>query len=806
MSSNANIAPGAPGMPATWTSSAKSGIGKSIDSNSYLAFTIGHGILNEVFYPREDIACIRDMELLVTDGNRFFSEEKRDTNHEINWMKEGVPAFHILNTCKQERYSIEKEIISDPLRDTILQQIIFKPSEKYNWHECNLYALLSPHINNNGTGNNGWKGYYQGIPMLFAQRDHTTLAFACSSSFLKSSAGYVGVSDGYTDLKQHFKMEWEYEKAPGGNIALTAQIDFSENNKILLAVGFGSTAEDAANQALSSMLDGFDLAKEKYIYEWQKWQRLLKNIKSDRNTVGRNFRTSAAVLRVHDSKKFPGGIIASLSIPWGQSKSDGNLGGYHLVWPRDLALSSGGFLELETKDNLLRVLNYLMSTQKQDGSWSQNMWLEGVSYWNGVQMDQVALAILLVGSSSHQNFLDKERMLRYWPVVRKAIIYLIKNGPATEQDRWEEESGLTPFTLAAEIAALLAGAALAEANHENEIARYCRETADYWNSNIERWLYVTETDISKETGVEGYYFRINPTGLPANEIKEETINLKNHQGDDGKIILTHLISVDALALVRFGLRSANDPRILNTIKVIDAKLKVDTPSGPCWHRYTKDGYGEDVNGDFSPTNGIGRAWPLLTGERGHYEIAAGNITGAKKLLKAMELFSNNSLLPEQIWDTTDIPEKGLFFGKHSGSAMPLTWAHAEYIKLCSSIKKKRICDLPMFTEERYIKQKTKSLFLVWRFNFQEKIISFKQVLRIEVLEEAIVRWTDNNWETWNDVNTKNTELGVYVADIDSYNSKAGSMRFTFFWKKANHWENKDFEIKVENEYSFVAKD
>lgn len=658
-----------------------------------------------------------------------------------------------------------------------------------------MYVLLSPHINNHGSDNNGWKGDYNGIPMLFAHRDNTTLALACSSAYLKCSVGYVGTSDGYSDLKQHHKMEWEYEKADNGNIALTAQIDISKNKKVLFAIGFGRTADDAANQAWSSILDGFDLAKERYIYEWQKWQRLLKNIKSDRNTVGRNFRSSAAVLRSHDSKKFPGGIIASLSIPWGNQKGDGDLG-YHMVWPRDLVLSSGGFLELETKDNLLRVLNYLMSTQRDDGHWSQNMSLEGVPGWNGIQMDQVALPILLVNSAHHQKFLSEERMKVYWPIVRKAIVYLIKNGPSTQQDRWEEESGYTPFTLATEIAGLLAGAALAEVNNEKEIAKYCREAADYWNENIEQWLYVTDTTLSKEVGVEGYYMRINPSGKPAKEVKGKYINLKNHEGDNGKILLGDLICVDALALVRFGLRAANDPRILNTIKAIDAKLKVDTPSGPCWRRYVKDGYGEDVNGNFSSTHGIGRPWPLLTGERAHYEIAAGNIDKAKSLLKAMELFSNNSLLPEQIWDAKDIPEKDLFFGKHSGSAMPLTWAHAEYIKLCSSIKKKKICDMPMFTEERYIIQKTRSPFVVWRFNLQVKIIPIKKILRIEVLEEAVVHWTDDNWKTSNDMATRDTKLGMHTADIVLENSKAEEIKFTFFWKKANRWEGNNFIISI----------
>lgn len=793
MPNDTNIPPGAPGIPPRWTSSAKSGIGKSINGTSDLAFTISHGILNEVFYPREDNACVRDMELLVTDGSKFFSEEKRDTDHQIKWMAEGVPAFHILNTCKQKRYSIEKEIITDPLRDVVLQQIIFKPSPGYNLQEFNLYVLLAPHINNHGAGNNGWKGDYHGIPMLFAHRDNTTLALACSSDFIKCSVGYVGTSDGYTDLKQHHKMEWEYQKADNGNIALAAQIDISKNKKVLLAIGFGRTADEAASQAWSSILDGFDLAKEKYIYEWQKWQRLLKNIKSDRNRIGRNFRSSAAVIRIHDSKKFPGGIIASLSIPWGRSKSDGDLG-YHMVWPRDLALSSGGYLELNSKDDLLRVLNYLMSTQNSDGCWSQNMSLEGDPGYPGIQMDQVALPILFINTSYQQDYLDKERMQRYWPIVKKAIVYLIKNGPSTQQDRWEEESGFTPFTLAAEIAALLAGAALAEVNNEKEIAKYCRETADYWNSNIEQWLYVKDTAISKEVDVEGYYMRINPSGLPANEVKDKYINLKNHDGDEGKILLGDLICVDALALVRFGLRSPDDPRILNTLKVIDAKLKVDTPSGPCWHRYNEDGYGEHADGSPYDGTGMGRPWPLLTGERAHYEIAAGNIKEAVKLLKTMESFANNSLFPEQIWDAKDIPEKDLFFGKHSGSAMPLTWAHAEYIKLCSSIKGKKVADMPMFTQERYVKQKTISPFAVWRFNLQQKIISFKKILRIELAEEAMVHWTDDNWQTSKSIPTRNTMLGMHISDIVMDNSNVEEIKFRFFWKEANHWEDRDFSI------------
>src|SRR6185437_2663164 len=228
-------------MPAHWTPGCKSGIGKSINSPSDVSFTIGSGIVNEVFFPREDIACIRDIEFLVTDGNDFFSEEKKDTDHAIKWMKEGVPAFHLVNTCKQKKYSIEKEVITDPIRNTLLQQIIFNRSSESESSKLNLYVILSPHILNQGAGNDGWKGKFKNVPMLFARRGGISLALACSCDFLKCSVGYIGSSDGFTDLKQHRKMNWEYPKAPNGNIALTAQIDISKTNKVVLAVGFGRT-------------------------------------------------------------------------------------------------------------------------------------------------------------------------------------------------------------------------------------------------------------------------------------------------------------------------------------------------------------------------------------------------------------------------------------------------------------------------------------------------------------------------------------------------------------------------------------
>jgi glucoamylase len=440
-----------------------------------------------------------------------------------------------------------------------------------------------------------------------------------------------------------------------------------------------------------------------------------------------------------------------------------------------------------------------MSTQEADGKWFQNMWLEGEPYWKGIQMDQVALPVLLIETCHRYKLIDKDRMKRYWPVIKKAISFLIINGPATQQDRWEQQPGLSPYTLATEVAGLLAAAHLAEINNEQEIAGYCRDTADYWNGNIEQWTYVKETRLAEEYNVEGYYVRINPYCQPLEEVKNKYIDIHHHTGDEGKILISDVISVDALALVRFGLRAPDDQRILNTIRLIDGTLKTETPNGPCWHRFSKDGYGEDSNGDpfIYHGTGIGRCWPLLTGERAHYELAAGNIAEAKTLLKAMESFANNGLFPEQIWDTGDIPEKDLYFGRHTQSAMPLTWAHAEYLKLCNSIQQEKVFDMPALTQKRYIKDKTGSPYAIWRFNQVIEKMPPGKTLRIEVLAPATIHWSDDEWQTKKDIKTRNIIPGLHVADITPVNENIHAIQFTFFWQEANRWENKDYKVSLQ---------
>ena len=252
-------------------------------------------------------------------------------------------------------------------------------------------------------------------------------------------------------------------------------------------------------------------------------------------------------------------------------------------------------------------------------------------------------------------------------------------------------------------------------------------------------------------------------------------------------------------MVRFGLRAADDPRILNTVKVIDALLKTDTPSGPVWHRYNDDGYGEHEDGSPFDGTGIGRAWPLLTGERAHYELALGRSDKALELLHTLETFANQGgLLPEQVWDAEDIPEKELFFGKPSGSAMPLVWAHAEYVKLLRSLKDGKVFDMPPQTLQRYVVSKTKSDYVLWRYNHKCQSMPVGKILRVELTSPATIHWTADGWKTPHDVSTRDTGLGIYTVDIPSRELVSRAIiTFTFHWQESDHWEGKDFVVTVE---------
>jgi len=797
-------APGWPGIEPRWTSSAKQGVGTSLSPASRVSFTVSHGILNEIYYPRVDRACTRDMGMLVTSDDGFFSEEKRNAEHGVSLLAPGVPAYSLSNTCSEGRYRVDKEVLTDPQRETLLQRTRFT-ALKGKASDYRLYVLLSPHIGNRGWGNSGWVGDYKGVGMLFAERDGTCMALACSSPWLSRSVGFVGSSDGWQDINRNKRMTETWERAENGNIALTAEVDVgSISGDFVVALGFGRNASEAGNRALASLSDGFDRARQDYIREWTQWQEGLGWRRENRETAEPTdatgtdlFRVSTAVIRAHEAKNFPGGLIASLSIPWGYAKGDDDLGGYHLVWPRDLVETAGGLLAAGGRETVNRVLHYLQSTQEADGHWPQNMWLDGSPYWSGVQMDETAFPILLVDLAMRRKAIDRAERDRLWTMVRRAAAFLVCNGPVTQQDRWEEDPGYSPFTLSVEVAALLCAADLADAAGEKVMAGYLRETADAWNEGIERWTYVRGTDLAAQVGVKGYYVRIAPPEeADASSPAGGFVPIKNRPPGQGMEQASHIVSPDALALVRFGLRDARDEKIRDTVRVIDALLKVKTPFGPAWHRYNDDGYGEKEDGSAFDGTGTGRAWPLITGERAHYELAAGNAAEARNLCKALESFAGDGgMLPEQVWDSADIPQRELFRGRPSGSAMPLLWAHAEYLKLVRSLSDGKVFDMPVQTAQRYVVEKKISRYASWRLNQKCRTIPCGKDLRIELSEEASVRFTAAG--KGGEAASRPTNLGIHVVDLSTRSLPVGAgITFTIRWKTPAGKDAPEYAVTV----------
>ena len=430
-------APGWPGIPGRWTSSAKSGVGTAL-GGSPIWFTLSHGILNEIYAPRIDEAVTRDVGFLVSGPDGFVAEIKRHARNLTRTPVPGVPYYAVGSECMQGRFRLQTEIITDSERPVVLVRLKFA-ALKGSAHAYRVYVLLAAHLRNFGAGNAAWLADYRDTPGLFASRDDRALCLMSSTGFAARSVGFVGVSDGWQDLMTHGTLQWQYERAENGNVAMVGELPLHDGETVL-AIGVGRGAEEAGHQARASLEEGFAALLDRYVKPWQQWQAdLAKGARGSLSAV------STAVMKTHESKLIPGALLASLAVPWGFSKGDGDLGGYHLVWPRDMVQSAGGLLAAGAHPEARAALVYLASTQHADGHWPQNMWVDGTAYWQGLQMDETALPVLLFDLAVRESGTAARRTIstnRFWPMVRAAAAYLVCHGPVTLQDRWEEERRL----------------------------------------------------------------------------------------------------------------------------------------------------------------------------------------------------------------------------------------------------------------------------------------------------------------------------------------------------------------------------
>ncbi|MGO0123201.1 glycoside hydrolase family 15 protein [Desulfothermobacter acidiphilus] len=732
---------GQPGVTPNWSSAKKMGVGTALEGHSRVWFTLADGIVTEIYYPTVDQANVKDFQFLVVEAQRGLFLEEKKAEHHVEYVDQShfAPAYRIVSTDRDRYYQLVKTVITSPESDAMIVRVDFSPLQEGDFH---LYALLAPHLENCDCPNSAYLRNYRGRSMLLARGRRTFLALAFSAPLLRASCGYVGFSDGWQDLKAHRRMEWSFDEAPEGNVALTAEIDLSSGSTFTAALAFSATEEGAMHIAQSTLNRGFERLLQKYVASWNRYLEKLDPVME-----GREAKISAAVIRCHMDKSFPGGIVASLSIPWGESAFGSNIGGYHLVWPRDLCKAALGLLAVGDREGAEQTLNYLSTIQKEDGGWPQNCWLDGRPYWGGVQLDETAYPILLAYHLVRPESGEGEEL--YGRMIRKAALYLTRNGPVTPQDRWEEDGGYSPSTLAICIAALTVASLFAKGARDWRGARYFQEVADYWWSQVDAWTYTTTGKLLP--GKPEYYERINAV-YPGDEQTEGDPNkgfvpIKNLPPDFQSLYPKYnIIDGGFLDLVRLGLKRPDDPHILNSIEVYDALLKTETEFGPVWHRYNHDGYGEQEDG--SPYRGVGRGrgWPLLTGERGHWEVAAGR--SARPFLEFMERCAGEcGLIPEQVWDAEAIPEKDLYPGRPTGSARPLVWAHAEYLMLYRAEKTRQILERLEPVYRRYVLGSPQVDLVIWKRNHKVKRVPHSYRLRIEHERPGEIAWSCDGWRT-----------------------------------------------------------
>ena len=283
--------------------------------------------------------------MIVTGGGGFFSDERADAVSEVNWIAPGVPGFRLHNTCRQGRYAIEKTVIADPRRHVLLQRTKFLALQRAP-ADYRLFVQLAHAPGRPRTRKLGALGDYKGQPMLMAEIAGCALALACSLPWVCRNAGFAGRSGGRNELAASGQLRRLYDLAECGNVSLIGEVGFADAGEFVLAVGFGRNVNEAGHRARASLGQGFDAAYDLYSREWNDWHESLATPITDDQAAPARCRTDAAVLAIHESKDFSGGVIASLSLPWGEIHGDKDIGGYHLVWPRDAYESASALLAL----------------------------------------------------------------------------------------------------------------------------------------------------------------------------------------------------------------------------------------------------------------------------------------------------------------------------------------------------------------------------------------------------------------------------------------------------------------------------
>jgi glucoamylase len=702
-------APGAPGAIHVWAPADKHGFGSAEQLASKAWFTLRQGSLSEIYYPDLSTPGFRGLQFAVSDGMGFLQRETVDDDpRHIEPLAQGVTSrvepvagsLAFRQITQGTGWRLTKTWITDPARATVLARVRF---ESLTGKPLRLYVLADPAPGNDGNDDRGISGDGQ----LVGYDDVAASAVAAAPAMGATTSGYRGsASDPWIDLQDGHMSN--YDATEPGNVvqgARTALNGKSGNQTMTLAIGFGANAASARATAAQSLAAGFTAAKTAYKAGWLAYRSSLADapasVRSDAR-LRRLYDQSLLVLAASEDKTYRGASIAAPNMAWiwGTLTLEPERrfsGPYHLVWPRDLYHVATAQQVAGDDAAADRLLEYLWRVQKPAGDWWQNTFVWGEQKWTTEQLDQVSLPIVLAWWLGRTGAED-------WSHVERAADYVMANGPRSDQERWENQDGWSPNTIATEIAGLICAADIARKNGATAKATAYEARADEWQRNVESWTATSNGPYSPRP----YYLRVtkdaNPDAATRYELGDNFI-----RNGDKTVDQREIVDNSFLGLVLFGVKKWNDPTVLNSLLVGDSQsaypLLVNTPSGPVWHRFTFDGYGEQADGrdwdlffDNPARQTRGRLWPLLTGERGEYELIAGR--SANRFLDTIANTANDGLmLPEQVWD--DQPPPGEVSGKGTRSATPLAWTHGQFVRLAWSIDAGLPIERPSIVACRY---------------------------------------------------------------------------------------------------------
>jgi glucoamylase len=648
---------------ATWTSGDKDGFGTAYTYDlpgnqkpSHVWFTLGNGALTEIYYPTLDTTGTNRLIFDVADGRKLFADETQNFSPTVTFLAAQAPAYHVVSVDNSRHITLTKDIVTDPTRDVVLLRVSMSAPKG-----AHLYAQFEPAL-----GNTSLDGQIQiAGSAVQTWKKGVAAALVTTGALGSRTVGYRRQGDGLTQLERKRRLTTRYTYAGAGHVDATIEIGSS----VTLALGFGSSVAGATAAARASLHAGFGAAEQVYVRGWQGYAGTLDTLGGHADS---RFYLTAESIKAAEDKITPGAIVASPTHPFGEVQQDTpDNYGYGAVWTRDLYHSAMGLLAAGDSGTANEALNFMARIQESDGSWPRNASVAASAYGGGTQLDEVADPILLAWRLQRGDL--------YASMVRRAADYLVANGPSTPVERWEENGGYSPSTIAAEIAGLVAAADMARLQGDTASEARYLSAADSWESQVEKWTYTTTGPL----GNKQYYLRLSQ-GDPNDSL---TLSIANGGGDYDQ---RSIVDGGFLELVRLGIRSPDDAHVLASLPVIDSTLESMTARGPSWHRYNNDGYGDPLPGG---TTNQGHPWPVLSGERGMYDLIAGNTAGAQSILDAMRRFAGNvALLPEQVFEKTGDP---------TSSARPLIWAQGEYLVLQRSIADGKPFDMPSVVAKRY---------------------------------------------------------------------------------------------------------